>query len=48
MLHILFSILMSLGTIDTVQVTKVETVKKMDVEKKEVIWASVDDDLGVF
>jgi hypothetical protein len=48
MLHILFSILISLGTFSSVNVTKVERVKKVDAEKQEVIWADVNEDMGSF
>ena len=46
MLHILFSILISLGAFSATEVTNVDTIKKMDAEKQEVVWATGDEDSG--
>ena len=48
MLHILFSILISLGAFSATEVTNVETFTKVDAEKQEVIWASSDEDFTGF
>jgi len=47
MLHILFSILISLGVFSGT-VTKVEPGVKKNLDKKEIIWADSDDDWGGF
>lgn len=39
MLHILFSILISLGSFSSVNITKVDRAKKFDNEKQELIWS---------
>ena len=44
MLHILFSILISLGSFSSVNITKVDRAKKFDAEKQEVIYLSVEED----
>ncbi len=48
MLHILFSILITLGGFSSATVTKVEGAKKFDAEKQEVILLGVDEDYHGF
>lgn len=48
MLHILFSILISLGSFSSVNITKVDRVKKIDSEKQEIILADTYEDVNGF
>lgn len=48
MLHILFSILISLGAFSATEVNKADTIKKMDPDKQEVIWATGIEDVSGF
>lgn len=48
MLHILFSILISLGSFSSVKITKVEGAKKYDAEKQEVILGDIYEDVNGF
>ncbi|NND34064.1 MAG: hypothetical protein HKN76_15855 [Saprospiraceae bacterium] len=46
MLHILFSILISLGAFSATEVTQIDQIQKMDAEKQEVIWSGGDEEHG--
>jgi hypothetical protein len=48
MLHILFSILISLGAFSATEVTHVDHLKKVDANKQEVILATPNEDYGGF
>lgn len=48
MLHILFSILLSLGGFSSINITKVDSAKKFNAEKQEVILLGVDEDYHGF